>query len=166
MRIIEPNAWEVERKAYVSELIHQYPYSFYKEQERNYLKRLYHILFRIKEENDLLDIKLEMNPYLKLVTVPFVFEHPVENKLRGPVFRDVVLIPTFFSTGDFLVHKQELKTESDFFKVLNGLHRSFTMRSLINELKQKLNYNDVGFVEKRVVQIVKKMIYEQLVVMS
>lgn len=164
MRIIDPSALEMEKITYAYELINQHPYSFYIEHERACLERLYHILFHIKTECELKNIELMMNLFLKLVMVPFVFEHPVENELRGPILRDVVLIPTSFATGDFSIHRQELGVECGFFKVLNELHCSFTIENLTSKFLQQLKNKDVELIEKRILRIIKKMLYEQLVV--
>jgi hypothetical protein len=165
MRIIDPVYFDKERKLFELELFEK-PKSFYKEQEFQNISALYDLLYNIDNEYGFKDVVLKINPHIKMLTVPFVFAHTEENKLRGPLYRDIVLRPTFFTTEDFLIHCYKLGKEINFFKSLFNYGQCFTISSLIRSVNATVATEKIAELEQSFISFTKLLLLEQIFIID
>lgn len=165
MRIVDQIALEREKKLFESELSHTEKI-FHKEQERVNLRSLFSLLFSMQSEDELKDIRLITNPLLKVITLPFVFEHPEENKLRGPVYKPVILRATFFNTEELYISDYNLKNEATYFKTLYDYQGSFTFNLLIEKIRLLTDVEKSRELEEILFLYTKNFLHEQILVMQ
>jgi hypothetical protein len=154
-----------EKKLFESELSYSKKI-FYKEQEKVNLRNLFSLLFSMQSEDELKDIRLRTNPLIKIITLPFVFEHPEENKLRGPVYKPVILRATFFNTEELYISDYNLKNEAVFFKILYDYQGSFTFNLLIEKIRLLTDAKKSRELEEILFSYTKNLLCEQILVIQ
>lgn len=165
MRIIDPNYFDKEKRLFEQELSDK-PNSFYKEQEFQNVVVLHNFLYNIGSESGFKDVVLKINPFTKMISAPFVFMHPEENKLRGPSYREIVLRRTFFTTEGCLMHYYKLGKEVNFFKSLLNYKRSFTINSLLKNVEARVTAENIKEIEQSFLEYTKSLLLEQIFIID
>lgn len=165
MRIIDPIYLNKERELFELELSKK-PKSFYKEQELLNISALHDLLYNIQDDYGFKDVAVKINPYIKMLTMPFIFSHPEENRLRGPSYRNIILRPTFFTTEDFLMHYYKLGKEINFFKTLLNYRQSFTVSSLLEGTNSIVADEKKIEIEQSFLTYTKSLLLEQIFIID
>jgi len=165
MRIIEPNSWRKEKQEYLQELSINSD-EYYTQMEQENTKKLFDLTYSMKQDQDLDSVEIQVNPLIKLVSLPFVFEDPEEHALRGSVERKVVLIPSSFIENKMTIYSIKLQKNEKFFMTLKSLNNSFSIRTLLQLIQKQMNVEDISELEIKIRKIIKQFLHQQILIVK
>lgn len=165
MRVIDPQAWNIESSNYLQELSAQSE-DYYTDLECKNTRKLFDLTYQLENEDEMDRIEMHINPLVKLVSLPFVFENPEEHALRGPVDRKVLLMPSGFIENRLSVYPIQLKEDENLFKTLSSLERNFTTRFLLEAIFNQISVEKYDEIEVRIKKTIKKFLHQQILVLK